>query len=209
MDRDAFRHAMCNELAADQYENSRIVLAHEFFKLQIREWLEEHPEASEQRAYALVTTLMGLLQMVVIDLQTTDDANVIFETLNARGTPLLASDLIKNSILYAAGEAGLKTPDFYETYWRRFDDTWWRTEVRQGRLTRPRLDVYLNYWLTMRAADEVQSSDVFRSFREYMQANGNSITEVAQDIRDIADAYLWLEETRTLRPRVFSCTAGE
>ena len=33
--------------------------------------------------------------MVVIDLSPQDDPHVIFETLNARGTPLLESDLIK------------------------------------------------------------------------------------------------------------------
>src|SRR3712207_9240638 len=65
-------------------EDVPIVQAHEFFKLQSREWLGEHPEAASARAHALTTALMGLLQMVVIDLSTTDDANVIFETLNAR-----------------------------------------------------------------------------------------------------------------------------
>jgi uncharacterized protein with ParB-like and HNH nuclease domain len=107
-DQIAFRHAMSNELSVDDFEDTPIVMAHEFFKIQIRQWLTEHPDQSTERARALVTALMGLLQMVVIDLQTTDDANVIFETLNARGTPLLASDLIKNSVLHSAGESGLR-----------------------------------------------------------------------------------------------------
>ena len=42
------------------------------------------------------------LELVVIDLGDTDDPHVIFETLNARGTPLLQSDMIKNKILHDA-----------------------------------------------------------------------------------------------------------
>ena len=40
-----------------------------------------------------------MLHMVVIDLDSQDDPNLIFETLNARGTPLEQSDLIKNFVL--------------------------------------------------------------------------------------------------------------
>ena len=42
-------------------------------------------------------------ELVVIDLNQADDPHIIFETLNARGTPLLPSDMIVNQILYQAG----------------------------------------------------------------------------------------------------------
>lgn len=41
--------------------------------------------------------------MVVIDLEDNDDAQVIFEVLNGRQTPLSASDLVKN-LLFLRGE---------------------------------------------------------------------------------------------------------
>jgi hypothetical protein len=42
----------------------------------------------------------------VIDLDREDDAQVIFETLNARGEPLLPADLLRNFIFLRAARAG-------------------------------------------------------------------------------------------------------
>ena len=102
-DCDAFRHAMHNGLPIDEFEDSRIVQAHRFFKLQVEHWLDERPEETDLRAAALENTVTHLLQLVVIDLGINDEPHIIFETLNARGTPLLQSDLIKNMVLYTAG----------------------------------------------------------------------------------------------------------
>ncbi|MCC6179449.1 MAG: DUF262 domain-containing protein [Chloroflexi bacterium] len=194
-DREPFRRAMSNELVVDGYEDVPIVQAHDFFKLQTREWLGEHPESASARAHALATALMGLLQMVVIDLSTIDDANVIFETLNARGTPLLASDLIKNAVLHAAGQSGLNADQLYQQHWQAFDQEWWRAEVRQGRLVRPRIDVYLNYWLTMRTAEEVQSAYVFPRFQNYALQGSDppALTAVVTDIQATGGVYRELE----------------
>ena len=96
-DRDAFRAAMTNDQDTQGFESSLVVQAHEFFSLQIGEWLHAvDVDKRAQRAHALHTALIGLVELVVIDLKIGDDAYVIFETLNARGTPLLASDLVKN-----------------------------------------------------------------------------------------------------------------
>ena len=49
-------------------------------------------------------TLRNGLMVVVIDLQEGDDPQVIFETLNARGEPLLPADLLKNYIFLRASK---------------------------------------------------------------------------------------------------------
>ena len=53
-------------------------------------------ESVERRASLLVSTLLGLVKLVIIDLDDVGDAQVIFEALNARNTPLSATDLVKN-----------------------------------------------------------------------------------------------------------------
>ena len=151
-DRDAFRHAMDNGLAANDFEEKLIVQAHEFFQLQVKKWLEDTAGPIEHRIDALEAAATSMLQMVVIDLGSKDDPNLIFETLNARGTPLEQSDLIKNYVDSQEREGNI---------WGSLDDDWWRTEVRQGRLHRPRLDMLLNYWLAMRMGSEVFPSRVF------------------------------------------------
>ena len=181
-DREAFRHAMDNGLAVNDFEESLIVQAHEFFQLQVRKWLEDAGGPTEARIDALEASATSMLQMVVIDLSAEDDPNLIFETLNARGTPLEQSDLIKNFVLSLER-------DQEDDIWGNLDDRWWRIEVRQGRLFRPRLDMLLNYWLAMRKGSEVSPSRVFDAFRSYagdQQAHA-VMSEVKHDLVNYRD----------------------
>lgn len=191
-DQAAFRAAITNGAPSDGYAGSRIVEAHEFFRLQILDWIKE-PYAdtnADVRIHALETALLGLLELVVIDLEGGDNAYLIFETLNARGTPLLASDLIKNFLLRTAEEQGLDANELHDDAWKALEDRWWQDEVHQGRLTRPRLDVFLNYWLIMRLADEVPSHQLFTKFQGYTKAgSAGNAWRIARDIRYVADRY--------------------
>ena len=178
-DREAFRHAMHNGLAANDFEQSLIVQAHEFFQLQVRKWLEDGEGPTESKIDALEAAATSMLQMVVIDLSAQDDPNLIFETLNARGTPLEQSDLIKNFVISHERDKG-------DDIWGDLDSEWWRTEVRQGRLFRPRLDVLLNYWLAMRTGSEVSPTRVFDTFRGYV--DGREVPKVMSGVnKDLAN----------------------
>lgn len=188
-DQDAFRQTMFDDLPSEKYKESLIVQAHEFFKLQVNHWLDENSKQSEQKCVkVLEDVLSDLLQLVVIDLAHDEEPHVIYETLNARGTPLLQSDLIKNMILY---EASKSTSEDTSNLWN-FDGDWWKEEILQGRLRRPRSDAFLNYWLVMRRQEEVAHNNVFSTFRNYFTGTeeGNSdVEEVASDIRNVGNAY--------------------
>ena len=131
-DEEAFRHAMDNERSSETHRESRIVRAHEFFKDQTAQWLGSQLEEREARAEALEDAVKNLLELVVIDLEQSDDPHVIFETLNARGTPLLQSDLIKNMVLHEAVQTGI-TSDSEDTdgLWS-FQGDWWRQKRTTG-----------------------------------------------------------------------------
>ena len=189
-DREAFKHAMDNGLAVNDFTESLIVQAHEFFQLQVRNWLNE-VEPIEPRIDALEAAVTSLLQMVVIDLNPQDDPNLIFETLNARGTPLEQSDLIKNLVI-------AKGRDPHSDIWEDLDDDWWRTRIRQGRLFRPRLDVLFNYWLTMRMGSMVSPSGVFNEFRKYV--NNKEIHTVMSGIKQDLNNYRDFESKRGRDP---------
>ena len=49
-DQDAFRHAMHNDLDSAPFGSNRIVMAHNFFKTQVRGWLEQQPQADNPEA---------------------------------------------------------------------------------------------------------------------------------------------------------------
>ena len=191
-DQESFRNAMVNGLSGSEWPESRIVKAHEFFKDQIDQWIGEGEGLDgdmTERAEALETALSHLLELVVIDLRSSDNPHIIFETLNARGTPLRQSDLMKNMILHEAEMTGVTD----EVEWP-FEGAWWDQDIRQGRLYRPRVDVFLNYWLVMRALQEIGAADIFSSFRRHYEGGAHgTISDIAVDIARVGAAYRRLE----------------
>ena len=135
VDREAFRHAMNTDLPGDEYTASRIVQAHDYFKGQVEQWLDkagnEDREGAHRAAAALEKVVRAKLELVVIDLGASDDPHVIFQTLNARGTPLLQSDMVKNKILYDA-KIESRDDDSHQSPEERqlwpFADDWWPTK---------------------------------------------------------------------------------
>jgi hypothetical protein len=123
---------------------------------------------------SLYSALKGGFHLVVIELESDDDPQVIFETLNARGVPLLASDLIRNLIFGRATAQGHDTNALYDQFWRPYDETsgasplgFWKETVKQGRLKRPRLDMFFQHYLAARSGQEVLPAHVFQSFRAW------------------------------------------
>ena len=197
-DREAFRHAMHNGLAADDYENSLIVQAHEYFQSQAKHWLGTNTEVIRVRAEALETAVTTMLQMVVIDLGPRDDPHVIFETLNARGTPLLESDLIKNFV---------SSKSCQNDIWGDLDHNWWRQEIRQGRLFRPRIDALLDYWLETRVSDDVSAGSIFSVFRKV--SADRPIEDVMSEVKtDLCNYHRYETGPRGHVENVFHYRAG-
>lgn len=190
-DQAAFRHAMDRQEPDDgDFKEHLTVKAHAYFRETIRDWLQESGPLLD-RADALHVTLTELLRLVVIDLEDSDDPYVIFETLNARGTPLLAFDMIKS---YLMSEAGKESERIHQQHLKHFEGRWWKKEIGQGRLLRPRVDVFINYWLMMRTRQEVATARVFDRFQKY--AKGESAEDIAADLERVGRKYHDLEELR-------------
>ncbi len=210
VDREAFRHAMSNDLPATDYAASRIVQAHSYFRDQTELWLARFDKNTDERdraALALESAVSQSLVLVVIDLGETDNAHVIFETLNARGTPLLQSDMVKNKVLHDLGigirddedEASKKE----KRIWPFDQDDWWAQEVGRGLQRRPRVDVYLNHWLTLRNRAEMKPYDEFRAFEKYSAEAEKETTDIVRDLRHIGNIYREVEEIKRLDIRKF------
>jgi uncharacterized protein with ParB-like and HNH nuclease domain len=174
-DQDEFRTVMtANSIQAVQDlatpDNGLIRDAYLFFADAFRSWLSDNVGERDilKGLDALHTAIREDVNLVVIDLEEGDDAQEIFETLNALGTPLLPADLVKNFLFRLAESHKEDSRKLYNRYWKQFDDekSYWRKEVRQGRLKRPRLDLFLNHYLTMMKGEEVIISQMFLDYRD-------------------------------------------
>ncbi len=93
--------------------------------------------------------------VVTIDLEAGDDAQVIFETLNARGQALLPADLLRNYVFLRATRRGEAAEKLYERYWSGFDAPYWQEIVSQGRLNRPRSDLFIQHFLSTQKTTDI------------------------------------------------------
>ncbi|MFF9489211.1 DUF262 domain-containing protein [Streptomyces sp. NPDC014676] len=170
---------------------SAIVQAYWFFRDRTVEWVQEltYAYTVDEIFDAVVRVLRDTFELVVIDLKPEDNAQVIFEALNDRGTPLQASDLVKNLVFQKAEEQGLPVEELYRDVWARLETPDWRKEVRQGRLKRPRLDVFLTQYLTCELAEEVLAPELFLTFRRYVAGSGTPLVDLMRRMVDRAGAY--------------------
>jgi uncharacterized protein with ParB-like and HNH nuclease domain len=115
-------------------------------------------------------TLRNSLMVVLIDLQKDDDPQVIFETLNARGEPLLPADLLRNYIFLRASRENPDIEAVYNKYWSGFDDEFWREEVKQGRLVRPRSDLFMQHFLSSRQGQDIPIKHLYVEYRHWLES---------------------------------------
>ena len=145
---------------------------------------EEPPLAADypigDRLEQCLQVLKSALLVVVIDLDSDDDPQVIFESLNARGQPLLPADLIRNYIFLRARRENLGTDDMYERYWSQFDDEFWREEIKQGRLNRPRSDIFIQHLLSSRQARDVPIKHLYVEYRHWSESIEASLPVVEE-----------------------------
>jgi hypothetical protein len=155
----------------------RMVEAYIYYHNQLKEFFlgtaSEPPIAAavplSARLVECFQALKNVLQVVVIDLEAGDDAQIIFETLNARGEPLLPADLLRNFIFLRAARQGESQEALYEEHWRRFDDEFWRREVSQGRLLRPRSDLFLQHFLASRQTTDIPIKHLFVEYKFWIE----------------------------------------
>lgn len=189
-DRPAFLWAVSTESGAipSPDPKHRISQARSWFERTVRDWALESQDA-ETRLYYLIETLRNRMQLVQIELEASDDPQVIFEVLNYRGVPLDAVDLVKN-LLFQQLEHGGKSAqaDSLLTHvWAPLDREPWRDEVSRGRLLRKRADILLSYWLTIEQGKEVPVEHLFSDFKTWLQGSDCDAADVIRSIRHYAD----------------------
>src|SRR5665213_2493507 len=206
-DRPAFNAVMSAATPVD-YEaledaSSKMVAAHKFFAEQARDWLALNGDEDVQlRAEKLEHVVRELLQIVVIDLTADENAQEIFETLNARGAQLTAADLIKNLVFQRLLEQGVDVEAAYERHWKQFETGFWETEMSFGRLKYSRSSIFLNHLLIARTGEEIVAREVFSRFKFYadFEADATMSELLAEMDRGSAVYRTFIEGATALNP---------
>lgn len=172
---------------------SRLAEAHAFFSSAIGEWLDREDNV-EVRGKLLVDAVSGQLEIVSIRLDATEDAQAIFETLNARGEPLSAADLIKNFVFQNHPGTEEQVEAAYLTNWAELETPWWITPITAGRVTHPRASWFLWHWLRARMLEDFPIRELFAQFKGYVSQSGIGLATLLPAVKSAADRYRFLVE---------------
>ena len=175
--------------------------AFEWFDRRFRDYLEEEDDPG----LAVVRLIDGMSDKLLFTVITvTDELNAyrVFETLNARGVRLSATDLLKNhlfSLLHRQGE--------HEREIETLEDRWNGIVRRLGEESFP--DFLRIHWIGRRTT--VRLSDLFKTVRTQIRDRGGAFS-LLQDLEADIDTYLaltqpdgsdwpadWKRHARTLR----------
>lgn len=132
------------------------------------------------QGHGMLATLREGFQIMSLELEDEDDPQIIFETLNARGAPLLPSDLIRNYIFLQATRNNEDVDELYRQGWQHFDETvdrsitgkgakFWKQLERQGRLKNSRLDLLMYHYVGLRKCEDLKVGHVFNEFKDWWQ----------------------------------------
>lgn len=177
------------------HAESQIVAAHAYFSTVVEQWLgAADSEDYATRAKELTDVLLDGLQLVSIELEASENSQEIFETLNARGTPLTAADLVRNFVFQKLESEGGDTNKAYREDWP-FETKFWMKEVSVGRSFLSRSSLFLNQWLVSRTGEDLSPQATFNRFKSYVELeSGRKMADLLPVLKQQAHQYeAWTE----------------
>jgi hypothetical protein len=141
-----------------------------YFRNEADTFIGEDGDAGRSaRLTALSAALLEDFRVIVITLDETDDAQVIFETLNSGGEPLAAMDLVRNDVFHRAIRHEEDVDALMERRWSVFEDAFWKQEATQGRIKKPRIDFFLAHTLTAETGKEVLLTELYAHYKSFVR----------------------------------------
>lgn len=122
---------------------------------------------------------MNKLYVVCVPIAESDNAQKIFESINATGVKLTASDLIRNFILMDLPSDTQE--EYYEKYWKVIEDYISNDSKK--------LELFFRMFLATKTLSLPNKNVVYRLFVKWFKETGKNTKEVLKEIVVYADAY--------------------
>ena len=122
---------------------------------------------------------MNKLYVVCVPIAESDNAQKIFESINATGVKLTASDLIRNFILMDLPSDVQE--EYYEKYWKVIEDYISNDSKK--------LELFFRMFLAAKTMSLPNKNVVYRLFVKWFKENDKNTKEVLEEITIYAEAY--------------------
>lgn len=162
---------------------------------------------SDERRDHLKNIILKKVPVISMLLNSDDDEQEIFDTINSLGVRLTTGELLKNYIF--------KHPELredYDKYWgdifeadsETFD--FWNEEKTSGRIKRDNIEVLLYCFLIIRTKSEVIKFDkLFKEYKKYLKRlTVEELRELLIDLAEMAESYREWPQEQELEEIAFS-----
>jgi hypothetical protein len=145
----------------------------------------DHTLPWETKLDAIWQSLVEEFKVVEIILEDGDDAQIIFETLNERGEPLLATDLVRNNIFHRAEEEDRqKAETLFRAHWTMFEEPFWGFLEKQGRYKKQRIEFFLANYIACQIAADVTITKLFSEYKSFLKTR--KFAAVDTELKELA-----------------------
>lgn len=175
-DRDAFAAVALKKTLDPNAEESQVAKCYEFFKERLREEARDE-NFSVERFYRVVRDVP---QVVLIDLDESDDPYMIFESLNFKGEPLQSVDLIRNFVLMKFQDSN-EQKQIYTDSWKPIEDI----------LGESAEDFFFHY-VRKATQNKIVKSRVYEEFKQFF--GGLTVEEARRELTEIGKNARWYGE---------------
>ena len=180
--------------------NSQINKAYTYFRMRLRDiFINKENKNSVGKRIIDYDTIFMLLNFVVIKLDENDDEQQIFDTINSLGVKLTTGELLKN-YLFSAGQLN-DYNDIWKPIFEKDNETisFWNSQMANGRNLKKTIDIFLFYFLQVKAQDPTLKIDkkqarrmdnLFVNLKEIVEANHLDKDIFALEIAQYAELFM-------------------
>jgi len=157
--------------------------------LYFRKKIEVECKDSDIRGY--VNIIIDKLPVIHMALNTEDDVQQIFDTINSLGVRLTTAELLKNHLF-----ANKNIQPLYKEYWFEIFEAdedlieFWNRERTSGRVRRTTVELFLYSYLIIKKENTVKMESLFKEFKNYLKnKSDDELAAFAKEIAEYANIY--------------------
>lgn len=160
--------------------NSNVLKNYRYISDKLEQWIGMGYDANQ------ILMAMDKLYLVCVPISGEDNAQKIFESINATGVTLTAADLIRNYLLMDL-QSDIQE-DYYARYWKKIEDN-----VSQDS---KKLEMFFRMFLAIKTYCLVPRNSVYREFMAWVDANSMDIKNLFEELLEYAKIYNYLLESK-------------
>ena len=155
-------------------QHGRILDAYIYFRCQI----EEYVNSDRNKMLSLFRSILNGFGFVQIEIDSDDQPEKIFESLNARGKSLLHFDLLRNSLFLRARIAEDRDR-LYRDHWKHFENPYWEAEVTVARSKIALSELFFQHFL-MAKLGEAKVTPLFNMYERNIVGDEGVESELSE-----------------------------